>query len=287
MSHPKQLVEVLRARPTLEGAGVRLHRGFANAELPRFDPFLLFDDFSSPNPADYLSGFPMHPHRGIETVTYVLDGEVAHRDSLGNAGAIRSGDIQWMSAGSGIIHEEMPQGGGGLLGFQLWVNLPKKNKMTQPRYQEIKKNIIPVISFHEHAEVRVIAGGVGLTKGPVEDIMADPLYIDVTLPRESDFNFPIPEGYTTFIYVVSGALADDPQKTVTHERGTILLFTHKGDGVSVRAGSSGARFLLVAGKPLHEPIAWHGPIVMNTEVELQTAFDELERGEFIKHDRKG
>lgn len=283
MSRPKQLVEVLSARPTLEGAGVRLHRGFANAELPRFDPFLLFDDFSSPDPLDYLAGFPMHPHRGIETVTYVLDGEVRHRDSLGNSGSISGGDIQWMSAGSGIIHEEMPQGTRGLLGFQLWVNLPKKNKMMQPRYQDVGKKNIPIISVGNNAEVRIITGRVDGIVGPIEDIMAEPLYVDVTLASEGEFEFPIPEGHTTFIYIVSGALASGAEKSVVHEKRTILLFSHTGDAVSVRAGSSGARFLLVAGKPLHEPIAWHGPIVMNSDEELHTAFKELERGEFIKH----
>lgn len=283
MSHPKQFIEALRAHPTLEGAGVRLHRGFANAQLPRFDPFLLFDDFSSPNPADYLPGFPMHPHRGIETVTYVLGGEVRHRDSLGNSGIIGSGDIQWMSAGSGIIHEEMPQGTNGLLGFQLWVNLPKKDKMMEPRYQDVEKKIIPIIAVGKDTEIRVIAGRAGEVSGPVLDIMADPLYLDVTLPRERDFSFPIPEGYTTFMYLVSGTLASDVNKPVTHEKGTILLFTHEGNSVSVRAGGAGARFLLVAGKPLHEPVAWHGPIVMNTTEELYVAFNELENGEFIKH----
>lgn len=283
MSYPKRLVEVLKTFPTLEGAGVRLHRGFANAQLPRFDPFLLFDDFSSPTPADYLPGFPMHPHRGIETVTYVLGGKVHHRDSLGNSGVIGSGDIQWMSAGSGIIHEEMPQGTNGLLGFQLWVNLPKKNKMMEPRYQDVEKKIIPIISIGKDAEVRVIAGRAGGVSGPVLDIMADPLYLDVTLSRERDFSFPVPEGYTTFIYLVSGALASGAEKSITHKKGTILLFTHEGDSIFVRAGSLGARFLLVAGKPLCEPIAWHGPIVMNTAAELHTAFNELREGDFIKH----
>lgn len=285
MSHPKQFVEALKARPTLEGAGVHLHRGFANAQFPRFDPFLLFDDFSSPNPADYLPGFPMHPHRGMETVTYVLEGEVRHRDSLGNSGIIGGGDIQWMSAGSGIIHEEMPQGTNGLLGFQLWINLPKKDKMMKPHYQDIRKKIIPMISVGNDTEVRLIAGTVSEVSGPVLDIIADPLYLDVTLPRESDFRFPVPEGYTTFVYLMSGALAHNVNKPITHEKGTILLFTHEGDSISVRAGSAGARFLLVAGKPLNEPIAWHGPIVMNTREELYVAFNELEKGEFIKHAR--
>ena len=282
MYHPKQLIETLIAHPVLEGAGVRLHRGFATPQLPRFDPFLLFDDFSSSSPEDYLGGFPMLPHRGIETVTYVLDGEVRHRDSLGNSGSIRGGDIQWMSAGSGIIHEEMPEGMGGLLGFQLWVNLPKKNKMMQPRYLDVRKNIIPVTSTSAHAEIRVIAGRVGEVSGPVADIVADPIYLDVTVSREREFIFPVPEGYTTFIYMMSGTLAHGLQEPAVHKKGAILLFSHKGDHVAVRAGSSSARFLLIAGKPLHEPIAWHGPIVMNTKEELHQAFNELESGAFIK-----
>ncbi len=278
----KRITHVFQAKPTLEGAGVHLHRGFANAEVPRFDPFLLFDDFSAVNPADYLPGFPWHPHRGIETVTYILDGNVRHKDSIGNSGVIKSGDIQWMSAGSGIIHEEMPEGTGGIKGFQLWVNIPMKDKMSPPRYQEIGKSLIPEVALGEHAKALVIAGLVSGVRGPVEDIMADPLYVDITLKREQLFDFKVTSGYTTFIYIIYGHLATGVEGNVAHPKGAILLFEREGDTVVVRAGGADARFLLVSGKPLNEPIAWHGPIVMNTKDELVVAYEELQRGEFIK-----
>lgn len=278
----KQITHVLTAKPTLEGAGVRLHRGFANAEVPRFDPFLLFDDFSAVNPADYLSGFPWHPHRGIETVTYILDGNVRHKDSIGNSGVIGAGDLQWMSAGSGIIHEEMPEGISGIQGFQLWVNIPQKYKMSPPRYQEIDKSLIPEISLGESANARVIAGSLPEAQGPVEDIMADPLYVDISLKREQPFSFSVTPAYTTFIYIIDGHLAAGLTGTVSYPKGTILLFEREGDTVVVRAGSTDARFLLVSGKPLDETVAWHGPIVMNTKEELVLAYEELNRGEFIK-----
>ena len=278
----KRVTHVLTAKPTLEGAGVRLHRGFANAEVPRFDPFLLFDDFSAVNPTDYLAGFPWHPHRGIETVTYVLDGNVRHKDSIGNSGVIGSGDIQWMCAGSGIIHEEMPEGITGIQGFQLWVNIPKKDKMSQPRYQEIGKSLIPEVSYGVHAKVLIIAGEVSGVGGPVEDIMADPLYFDVTLKREQFFNFSVSPLYTTFVYIIEGHLASGTLGSAVHRKGTILLFDREGDTVVLRAGGAGTRFLIVSGKPLDEPVAWHGPIVMNSKEELVTAYEELRRGEFIK-----
>lgn len=282
MTQNKKIALALTTRPTMEGAGVHLNRGFANAEIPKFDPFLLFDDFSSPNPADYLAGFPMHPHRGIETVTYILDGDVRHRDSIGNAGVIGRGDIQWMTSGSGIIHEEMPEGIMGIKGFQLWVNLPKKDKMMAPRYQEVKNKVVPEISFGPHAKVKVIAGHVGDTAGPVADIMADPMYLDVTVERGKEFSFPVVPGYTTFVYLFSGSLGVEGEGGAEHTQGKIVLFSKEGDTVSVRAGGAGARFLLVSGKPLNEPIAWYGPIVMNTNEELETAIQELNSGEFIK-----
>ncbi len=278
----KKIAQVFTSRPTIEGAGVKLHRGFANAELPRFDPFLLFDDFSSPNPADYLSGFPMHPHRGIETVTYILDGDVRHRDSIGNSGVIGKGDLQWMSSGRGIIHEEMPEGTGGIKGFQLWVNIPQKDKMSAPRYQEISNKIIPVISLSDQAVARVIAGNVDNVTGPVQDVMANPLYLDITLERGATLDFPTPDGFTTFIYIFDGALDTTDKESVEHKKGNIILFERDGKIVSVRAGATGARFLLVSGKPLNEPIAWYGPIVMNTEEEIKQAFEELRTGAFIK-----
>ncbi len=278
----KKIAQVFTSRPTIEGAGVKLHRGFANAELPRFDPFLLFDDFSSPNPADYLSGFPMHPHRGIETVTYILDGDVRHRDSIGNSGVIGKGDLQWMSSGRGIIHEEMPEGTGGIKGFQLWINIPQKDKMSAPRYQEISNKIIPVISLSDHAVARVIAGNIGNVIGPVQDVIANPVYLDITLERGATLDFPTPDGFTTFIYIFDGALDTREKESVEHKKGSIILFERAGELVSVRAGATDARFLLVSGKPLNEPIAWYGPIVMNTEDEIKQAFEDLRTGAFIK-----
>ncbi len=278
----KSIASIFPARPTLEGAGVRLHRGFANAEVPRFDPFLLFDDFSSPNPADYLSGFPMHPHRGMETVTYILDGDVRHRDSIGNAGVIGRGDVQWMTSGSGIIHEEMPEGSTGIKGFQLWVNLPKKDKMMRPRYQEVKNKSIPEFAFGPHARVRLIAGHVGDTVGPVSDIIADPLYADITLEHGKTLDFPVTPGFTTFMYIFDGRVGFPQESSVSETSGSIVLFSRAGDTVSLAAGGAGARFLLVSGQPLGEPIAWHGPIVMNTKNEIETAFHELQTGGFIK-----
>ncbi len=282
MKTVKRVIDVFPSRPTTEGAGVRLHRGFANREIPRFDPFLLFDDFSGKNPADYLAGFPWHPHRGIETVTYLLDGNVRHRDSLNNAGVIKKNEVQWMTAGSGIIHEEMPEGMGGILGFQLWVNLPQKNKMMNPRYQDISANEIPEITVGPHASVRVIAGSMGSVAGPVKDIIADPLYIDVMLQKEKEVVIPLREGYTTFLYVFNGSIGMDHDGSALYAKGNIILLSSSGEELFVRAGSVDARFLVVSGKPQHEPIAWHGPIVMNTQEELKTAFQELEDGRFIK-----
>ncbi len=273
---------MLTARSTLEGAGVRLHRGFANAEVPRFDPFLLFDDFSSPNPADYLAGFPMHPHRGMETVTYILDGDVRHRDSIGNAGVIGRGDVQWMTSGSGIIHEEMPEGIMGIQGFQLWVNLPQTHKMMAPRYQEVKNNTIPEISLGKYARARIIAGHVGDATGPVHDIVASPLYLDITLEHGQQLDFPVTPGFTTFVYIFNGSIGTVNERS-QFGAGSIVLFAREGDVVSLHTGGTPARFLLVSGKPLGEPIAWHGPIVMNTPAEIDLAFHELQTGEFIKN----
>ena len=278
----KRIKEIFKTQHVMEGAGVKLRRGFGNAEVPRFDPFLLFDDFSAKNPADYLAGFPWHPHRGIETVTYILDGNVRHRDSIGSSGVIGAGDLQWMSAGSGIIHEEMPTGTGGLKGFQLWVNLPQKGKMSPPNYQEVTRNDIPTMTVGGNAEVRLIAGSFDTHHGPVKDIMAEPLYIDVIVLPEKDFSFPVTEGYTTFIYIFDGALGTGVEGSIIYEKGTILLYAREGSEVVLRAGGAGARFLLVSGKPLNEKVAWYGPIVMNSEEELHTAFRELEQGSFIK-----
>ena len=274
--------QVFSVEETLEGAGVRLHRGFGPAQVPRFDPFLLFDDFSSPQPADYLAGFPWHPHRGIETVTYVLDGDVRHRDSIGNEGVIAQGDIQWMTAGSGIIHGEMPEGMGGLQGFQLWVNLPRGQKMMTPRYQEVKRKTIPEVRLGEHARGKVIAGKVAGAIGPVEDIMASPLYVDIMLEPEKTLVLPVRDGDTVFLYIIDGALGTGSDDAIRYGKGLILLFDRGGDTVVIRAGGNGARFLLVSGTPLGEQVAWRGPIVMNTEAELHTAFRELQEGTFIR-----
>lgn len=272
----------LTAKETLEGAGVRLWRGFGYFEVPKFDPFLLFDDFSSQNPADYAPGFPWHPHRGIETVTYVLDGDVRHRDSLGNEGTIGAGDLQWMTAGSGIIHEEMPEGAGGIRGFQLWVNLPKKEKMMRPRYQDLRHGVIPEAALGTHARAKVLAGEAGGVRGPIEDIMADPLYLDVVLDGSGTLEFPVAEGHTAFAYVLDGAIGAGADDTASYARGTIVLFARSGGALHFRAGTSGARFLLVAGRPIGEPVAWRGPIVMNTADELRQAFAELSEGTFIR-----
>ncbi len=270
--------KVFTTKEALEGAGVKLHRGFGYFELPLFDPFLLFDDFSSSEPQDYLPGFPLHPHRGIETVTYVLKGDVSHKDSIGNAGTIGPGDVQWMNAGSGIVHEEMPHGAEGLTGFQLWVNLPQKHKMMNPQYQEIHASDIPTVS-RDGARVHVIAGLFDETSGPVKDIMASPSYLDIALTPGNTLTVPVQSGDTSFLYIVEGSVVtgDAP-----YERGTIILHNRMGDTVTVTAREHGARFLFVSGTPLNEPIAWHGPIVMNTDDEIRVALYDLQNGTFIK-----
>ena len=277
----RALQAIFPAKGTLEGAGVKLHRGFGYYELPKFDPFLLFDDFSSPQPADYLAGFPWHPHRGIETVTYVLEGNVAHQDSLGHAGTISNGAVQWMSAGKGIIHQEMPQGLRGLKGFQLWVNLPKQHKMSAPQYQEFRANEIPAIAFGPHAQVKVIAGQITNQVGPVHDIAAQPLFVDVQLKANQTLDFPVVSGHTVFLYVFEGNVGLDDSGVVSAPTRQVLLLEPHRDLVHVKAGSSDARFLLVSGQPLNEPIAWNGPIVMNTAEELEEAFQQLQSGVFI------
>lgn len=265
----------------MEGAGVRLKRGFSNVEAALFDPFLLFDDFSSTIPEHYLAGFPWHPHRGMETVTYILDGAVRHKDSLGNEGVIENGAIQWMTAGSGIIHEEMPESVHGIRGFQLWVNLPREKKMSLPRYQDLKGKTIPEVALGPKARARIVASTLDGITGPLESIAGAPLYADITLDANGSVLIPLPEGHTAFAYVIEGALGLDNDDENFYAPGTIVLFTHEGDHVSLRAPAAGARFLLIAGAPLNEPIAWHGPIVMNTDAELREAFSELNDGTFI------
>ena len=282
MTQVRAVERILRAYPTVEGAGVRLHRAFGSYEVPQFDPFLMLDDFRAPRPEDYLAGFPTHPHRGIETVTYMLKGLVEHADSMGNAGKVNAGDVQWMTAGSGIVHSEMPKPVNGQMGgFQLWVNLPRSHKMMDPRYQEITQNQIPTVSPIEGVTIRVIAGSSGGVEGPVRDIVADPKYLDVIMDRNASFSQPVKEGYTAFAYVISGEGRFEPQKGHQVNNRDLVLF---GDGSSVMAGSSakGFRFLFFSGKPIHEPVAWRGPIVMNTADELRLAFREYSDGTFIR-----
>jgi quercetin 2,3-dioxygenase len=291
-----------RGIETLEGAGVRLRRMFGNSEVPLLDPFLLLDNFGSTNPADYLAGFPWHPHRGLETVTYMLNGRTAHEDSLGNKGVIGAGDVQWMSAGSGILHQEMPQRTEGLLsGFQLWVNLPQTRKMEVPAYRGVTSTDIPVVKEEDGRVVNVIAGEYHTVEGPVRHIPVDPTYLDVRLPPNARFSLLVKRGYTVFAQTVEGSGAFDPlgvpavlpegsrlytgdlepAKDAECGKGETILFGD-GDRVEITAGSGGVRFLLVSGKPLHEPVAWYGPIVMNTREEIVRAFSELRHGGFIK-----
>jgi redox-sensitive bicupin YhaK (pirin superfamily) len=269
----------------MEGAGVRLKRVLGFYEQKLIDPFLLFDHFGSRDPADYIAGFPWHPHRGIETVTYMLEGRTEHGDSMGNRGVIGPGDVQWMTAGSGIIHQEMPlETPGGLRGFQLWVNLPKAGKMMAPRYRDVQNADIPAVEAPE-ALVRVVAGKYGNATGPVADVVAEPLYLDVALGDKRTFTLDTPAGHTFLAYIFEGraCFGDEASGSAgtEDEAGTGILFGD-GGGISVRAGDGGARFLLFGGKPLGEPIAWRGPIVMNTREELDQAFRELHAGTFIK-----
>jgi redox-sensitive bicupin YhaK (pirin superfamily) len=272
---------VFTARPTLEGAGVSLKRAFGFGAEKLFDPFLMLDDFRSDSPDKWRAGFPWHPHRGIETITYVLSGDVEHADSLGNRGVIGTGDVQWMTAGSGIIHQEMPLGDdrGRMYGFQLWANLPASEKMCDPSYRGLTDCDIPQVTTADGCCIRVIAGEVDGVRGPVEGIVIDPQYLDVTVPPGSRFVHAVEPGHTVFTYVVEGAGDFAPEAPVTD--GTVVLY---GDGetVEVTTGAQHARFLLLAGKPLREAIAWRGPIVMNTDEELRTAFREYSDGTFVK-----
>jgi redox-sensitive bicupin YhaK (pirin superfamily) len=281
---PRPIELVLESRPTIEGAGVHLRRAFGHAEVPRLDPFLLLDDFRSENPLEYAAGFPWHPHRGIETVTYMIDGRVEHQDSLGNHGVIGSGDVQWMTSGSGIIHQEMPkiESRRTLGGFQLWVNLPAAAKMQAPGYQEVPRARIPVVDLGEGSRSRVIAGTLRGIAGPIQAPGIDPRYLDVELPSRASLDLPLPEGHTGFAYVLGGSGAFDPDGRDRISSENLVIFGRSGSGVRVRAGDAPLRFLLVSGKPLHEPIAWWGPIVMNTRREIETALDEYREGTFIK-----
>ena len=275
-------------QPTIEGAGVHLRRAFGSGQEKLFDPFLMIDDFRGDHPSQYEAGFPWHPHRGIETITYVIEGEVDHGDSMGNAGTIGPGDVQWMTAGSGIIHQEMPHGNaqGRMGGFQLWANLPAADKMIDPRYRGITADEIPTEEA-EGGRVRVICGSLGASTGPVRDVVIEPEYLDVALDPATAWTHPTPAEHTAFAYLFEGSARFGTAAAETQAgRGTIVLFG-EGDLVSVAAGASGARFLLVGGKPLREPIAWRGPVVMNTREELDTAWRELRDGTFVKQQKQG
>ena len=280
MSKKREIRMVLKSKAVIEGAGVHLKRAFGFSEVPHFDPFLMLDDFRSDNPEHFLKGFPWHPHRGIETITYVLKGDVEHGDSMGNKGVISSGDVQWMTAGSGIIHQEMPKGDahGSMHGFQLWANLPASQKMMAPRYRGITASQIPEIVLDSGVRIKIIAGTVDGTSGPVKDIVINPEYLDCTVPEEMKYvHSTIPE-HTAFIYVINGnGVVND---TEVGNRTLILFDT--GDEFSIRATGNPVRFLLLTGKPLNEPVAWRGPIVMNTQAELETAFREYQEGTFVK-----
>ena len=274
------ITQILKSKTTLEGAGVKLERIFGYYEVPLFDPFLLLDHFGSENPEDYLKGFPWHPHRGIETVTYMLNGEVEHGDSIGNSGIIRSGDVQWMTAGSGIIHQEMPKEyQGRMRGFQLWVNLPAEKKMIAPRYRGITKDQIPSLE-KEGMKIKIIAGRIDGIEGPIQDLVGNVEYFDVKLEAGKTFEYTTKKDYKVFAYFVEGSGYSDDVFVESHQ---CALFG-KGDNIIIGT-RDGLRFLLVTGKPLNESVVWGGPIVMNTKEELTEAFKELERGTFIKTGR--
>ncbi len=301
MAKIRKIRKVIKSKPTLEGAGVHLKRVFGYSEVPLFDPFLLLDDFRSDNPDHYIKGFPWHPHRGIETITYVLKGDVEHGDSMGNKGVISSGDTQWMTAGSGIIHQEMPKGDpdGVMEGFQLWANLPKSHKMMDPRYRDVKSGQVPEVVLKDGAKIRIICGTVDGKQGPVRDIVIDPEYLDVTIPAKSEFMHKTKQGHTVFAYVIEGkglfCNEKDPfaydvegvnyfdiQRDSFVRNGMLVLFGD-GDRMTVSTQGDPVRFLLISGKPIKEPVAWYGPIVMNTEEELRVAFEEYRTGKFIKY----
>lgn len=298
----RAIKKIWKSKPTIEGAGVHLKRAFGYHQVPELDPFLLLDDFHSATPAHYLAGFPWHPHRGIETITYVLHGKVEHGDSMKNRGIISPGDVQWMTAGSGIIHQEMPKGDKDnlLWGFQLWANLPAVHKMMDPRYREVKAVQIPEKKLPSGATIRIICGTVDGTAGPVKDIVTAPEYLDVSVPAGKAFTHDVAAGHTVFAYVVEGnAYFDNERNAFAHEvigsnyfdfkrdckcgPESMVLYGRDGDRVVITTEDMPVRFLLVSGRPINEPVAWYGPIVMNTQEELRIAFEEFEKGTFIKH----
>ena len=303
MKQTRSIQKAFKSKPTIEGAGVHLKRAFGHSQVPLFDPFLLLDDFRSENPSHYLKGFPWHPHRGIETITYVLRGEVEHGDSMGNKGVISSGDVQWMTAGNGIIHQEMPNGDpeGFMGGFQLWANLPASHKMMDPRYRDVKSSQTPEVVLGNGTRIKIICGNVSGHSGPVRDIVIDPEYLDVTVPPQTEFSHPTKRGHSVFAYViggkgyfcqekepfayeVEGANYFDMQRDPLVGNETLVLYGD-GDEILVSTEKEPVRFILVSGKPIGEPVAWYGPIVMNTQEELEIAFEEYQNGTFIKHRR--
>jgi quercetin 2,3-dioxygenase len=292
---------IVASKPTIEGAGVHLRRAFGFGDTTEFDPFLLLDDFRNDRPDEYRAGFPWHPHRGIETITYVLAGNVEHGDSLGNRGNLRAGDVQWMTAGRGILHQEMPQGDekGRMHGFQLWANLPSSLKMTAPRYQDIKAGEVPEVVDDDGTRVRVVCGDFWGKRGPVEGVAADPRYLDIFVPPGKRKTLAVELERHAFAYVFEGSgsfrAASEPFGVLTEKTDGLneilvreqtgnrsLVLFDSGDEVTVQAGDEGIRFILVSGKPIKEPVAWHGPIVMNSQAELQQAFSELRQGTFIR-----
>jgi len=284
MDKIRKIKVTLKSRSTFEGAGVRLKRAFGYAD-ESLDPFLLLDDFHSDNPKDYIAGFPWHPHRGIETITYILHGKVEHGDSLGNGGVIQAGDIQWMTAGSGIIHQEMPKKDKEntlLWGFQLWANLPSSHKMMNPRYLDVKKEQIPTVLLNNKTvKVKIISGEIDGIKGPVQDIITEPEYLDITINPNSEFSRPVKRGHNVFAYIIEGKgyFDQDRDKLIGVEN---LVIYKDGDEVNISTEDEKVRFLLISGKPIEEPVAWRGPIVMNTEEELRIAFQEYQNDIFIK-----
>ncbi len=300
----RKIKKIFKSKPTIEGAGVHLKRAFGYYHVPQLDPFLMLDDFRSDNPDHYLPGFPWHPHRGIETITYVLEGGVEHGDSMGNKGVISAGDLQWMTAGSGVIHQEMPKGDkkGRMGGFQLWANLPAKQKMRDPRYRDVKKNTIPELKRKDGTTIKIICGRVDGVEGPVKDIVIDPEYLDVSVPVKTTFIHKVNSGHTVFAYVFEGeAYFDKGKDSFAYEVEGVNYFDFKrecliqtdnvvfygdGDEVIITTEDKAARFLLISGKPLKEPVAWYGPIVMNTQEELKVAFDEYNNGTFVKKGKK-
>ncbi len=300
MSSIRKIAKVWKSKPTVEGAGVRLKRAFGYYQVPLFDPFLMLDDFHSNFPPDYIKGFPWHPHRGIETITYVLNGRVEHGDSMGNEGVLEAGDVPWMTAGSGIIHQEMPKGddNGLMWGFQFWANLPASHKMMDPRYRGITAAEIPEVALKGGVRAKLICGELGGVRGPIGDVVIDPAYLDVAVPPETTFTHPVRRGQKAFAYVVAGEGYFDPERnSFAHEvvganyfdmrrecscSAESLILYGDGDEVMITTHERGVRFLLVSGMPIGEPVAWYGPIVMNTQEELRIAFEEYEKGTFIR-----